>query len=246
MGVRGEAVESARRLVAERFPEASAAWLAGSVVLGRATATSDLDVTVVRPAGPAYRESLEYAGWPVELFVHTADSVRTFVARDRARRRPTMARLVSTGVVLVDRDGAGAALAEECADAVAAGPPPLTVAERDALRYGLTDLLDDLAGGGDPAPVAATAVAAWQQAAELLLATEGRWGGSGKWLVRELEAYDDATGSAYTPRLHAGLVAAVRGEAEALVAVAEEVLGRAGGRLWAGYRAGAAVEGGPG
>jgi hypothetical protein len=153
---------------------------------------------------------------------------------------------VSIGVVLVDRDGAGAALAQECADAVAAGPPPLTVAERDALRYGLTDLLDDLAGGGDPAAVAATAVAAWQQAAELLLATEGRWGGSGKWLVRELEAYDDATGSAYTPRLHAGLVAAVRGEAEALIAVAEEVLGRAGGRLWAGYRAGAAVEGGPG
>jgi len=232
--------------VTERFPDASAAWLGGSVVLGGATATSDLDVTVLRPTGPTYRESLEYAGWPVELFVHTAASVRRFVARDRARRRPTMARLVSSGVLLVDRDGSGAALVEMCAAAVDAGPPPLSVAERDALRYGLTDLLDDLAGGGEPAPVAAVAVAAWHEAAELLLATEGRWSGSGKWLVRELEAYDTAAGSAYARRLHAGLVAGVRGEVDALVTVAEEVLDRAGGRLWVGYRAGATGEAGPG
>ena len=41
------------------------------------------------------------------------------------------------------------------------------------------------------------------------------------------------------------IAAAVRGEVDALVAVAEEVLGRAGGRLWSGYRAGAAPEGEP-
>ena len=108
--MRSQAVETARQLVEGRFPEARAAFLAGSVVLGGATATSDLDVTVLRAEGAAYRESLEYAGWPVELFVHTPASVRHYVAKDLERRRPTMARLVSAGVVLLDHDGSGAAL----------------------------------------------------------------------------------------------------------------------------------------
>lgn len=64
----------ARRLVTERFPDARAAWLGGSVARGQATLTSDLDVTVLlgRPPAP-YRESLTYAGWPVEIFAHTEE-----------------------------------------------------------------------------------------------------------------------------------------------------------------------------
>ncbi|GAA2139268.1 nucleotidyltransferase domain-containing protein [Nocardioides koreensis] len=235
---RGDAVTAARRLVEERFPDARAAFLGGSVVLGGATATSDLDVTVVRAEGAAYRESLTYAGWPVELFVHTPASVRHYVGKDLERRRPTMARLVSAAVVLLDRDGSGAALAAECAAAVAAGPGPLAAAERDALRYGLTDLLDDLAGGGDPPARTAVAVHTWQAAGELLLAAEGRWSGTGKWLVRELAAYDAEAGSAYASRLDAGLRAALDGDPGPLTQVADEVLARCGGRLWVGYRAG--------
>ncbi len=229
---------TARRLVEERFPDARAAFLGGSVVLGGATATSDLDITVLRAEGAVYRESLEYAGWPVELFVHTATSVRHYIAKDLERRRPTMARLVSAGVLLVDRDGSGAELAAECAATVAAGPGPLPAAERDALRYGLTDLLDDLAGGGRAEVRTAVAVLTWQAAAELRLAAAQRWSGTGKWLVRELAALDADAGTAYAPRLDAGLRAALDGDPGRLVEVADEVLDRCGGRLWAGYRAG--------
>ncbi|MCW2791041.1 MAG: nucleotidyltransferase [Nocardioides sp.] len=233
--------DTARRLVAERFPNARAAWLSGSVVMGSATATSDLDVTVVLPDVAVHRESLEYDGWPVELFVHTVASVWHFVALDLASRRPSMARLVATGVVLVDADGTAADLAAECADTLAAGPAPLSGSELDAMRYGLSDLLDDLDGGGAPEVLGAVAVATWQQAAELLLAVEGRWSGTGKWLVRELAAYDAQSGSAYAVRLQEGLAGAVCGRAEPLRSVATEILDRAGGRLWAGYRADAVL-----
>lgn len=53
---------------------------------------------MLRAGGEVYRASVEYAGWPVELFVHTAASVEHFVVKDLQRRHPTMARLVATGV----------------------------------------------------------------------------------------------------------------------------------------------------
>lgn len=231
-------VTTARALVAERFPEARAAWLAGSVVSGVATATSDLDITVLLSGPPApYRESLEYDGWPVELFVHTRESVAHWIEKDLERRRPTLLRLISSGVILVDAEGVGAALAEECAMLLAAGPGPLPDQDRDFLRYALTDLLDDLADCTEPVTAAALATATWEQTIRLLLALDGRWWGTGKWLVRELRDRDAAHGSSYALRLHAGLVSAVDRDPVLLTVVAEEILEAAGGRLWAGYRA---------
>jgi len=233
-----DAVATARALVAERFPEARAAWLAGSVVSGTATPTSDLDITVLLPGPPApFRESLEYDGWPVELFVHSRETVARWIAKDLERRRPTLVRLISSGVVLLDSDGAGLALAEECAGVLAAGPGPLSAADRDSMRYGLTDLLDDLADGTEPAMTAAVAFATWEAAARLLLAVDGRWWGTGKWLVRELQEYDAGHETSYALRLHAGLVAAVEGDPVLLTVVVEEILEASGGRLWVGYRA---------
>jgi hypothetical protein len=233
---RPEPVAAARALVAERFPDAVQAWLSGSVVLGRSTATSDLDVTVLLRDTVVRRESLRWDGWPIELFVHTEDSVRAFVAKDVARRRPTMARLVATGVPLRDGPG-GSDLQRECAAVVEAGPGLLPSAELDYARYSLTDCLDDLAGGGPPHALAAVAVLVWQQTAELLLASRGWWSGGGKWLVRELEACDQAHGSSYSPRLHDALRAAIAGDPAPLTAIADEVLGSVGGQLWEGYAA---------
>ncbi len=233
-----DAVATARALVAERFPEAHAAWLAGSVVSGTATPTSDLDITVLLPGPPApFRESLEYDGWPVELFVHSRETVARWIARDLESRRPTLVRLISSGVVLLDVDGAGLALAEECAGVLAAGPGPLSDADRDSMRYGLSDTLDDLADSTEPVVTAAVAFATWEQAARLLLAADGRWWGTGKWLVHELREHDATHGTSYALRLHAGLAAAVERDPVLLTVVVEEILESAGGRLWVGFRA---------
>jgi hypothetical protein len=209
------------------------AWLAGSVTTGRATATSDLDVTVLLDDGEVHRESLAYGGWPVELFVHTAASVAHFVAKDLARRRPTMARLVATGVPLLG--GGGDDVRRHCQDVLDAGPPPLSAADLELRRYGLTDLLDDLTGAAHDEEATATAVEVWRQTAELALDGAGAWGGSGKWLVRELRALDEQRGTHLTTALDLGLHRALAGERSSLTAVADEVLAPLGGRVWAGF-----------
>ena len=200
-------------------------------------------MTVLLPGPPApFRESLVHDGWPVELFVHTDATVDHWLAMDRERRRPTLGRLIGEGRVLLDVEGAGAAVAARCRAFLAAGPEPLSDNDRDALRYGITDLLDDLADALDPAVRAAVAVELWQQAADLLLAGGGAWGGSGKWRVRELASYDEAHRTRFGPRLYGGLAAAVRGDPGPLTRVTDEVLAGSGGRLWAGYRASGRIE----
>ena len=227
-------VETARALVRERFPGAEQAWLGGSATTEQATRTSDLDVTVLLADAEVRRESLTYDGWPVELFVHTAASVEHFVAEDLQRRRPTMARLVARGVPLLG-DG-GAACRRYCQEVLEAGPPPVAAADLELRRYGLSDLLDDLAGAAHDEEATAIAVEVWRQTGELALVADGAWLGTGKWLVRELRALDERRGSHLTTALDLGLHRAVAGERGSLTAVAEEVLAPLGGRLWAGFR----------
>ncbi len=231
---RPDAVSAAWRLVAERFPDARQAWLAGSVVRGEGTATSDLDLTVLRDGGEVFRQSLTYDGWPVELFVHTEASIRWFVARDTARRRPSMAHLVATGLPLLPGDS-GADLQAECRAVLDAGPPPLDDDELSMLRYGLTDLLDDLADAPGHLRTA-VAVAVWTETADLALALAGSWSGAGKWRARHLRTLDDRQGTQMADELDAALRTALDGDPRPLTDLADAVLDRAGGRLWAGFR----------
>ena len=221
-------IEDARALVGERFPDALAAFLGGGVLSGSRTATSDLDVVVVLAGPPAaYRESLRWRGWPVETFVHTKDTLERWFAKDTARRRPTLARLCADGLALAGSAEKIDQIRERGRSVLAAGPPALTGAELELCRYGLTDLLDDLAGSTDPGETAIIGWHVWTASAELALMLGGSWLGTGKWLLRELRAAD--------PLLAARLVAAIA-DTGRLTEAADEVLGRAGGRLWAGFR----------
>jgi len=230
------AAEVARRLVAEQYPRARAAWLGGSVVRGDASPTSDLDITVLLGGPPApMRKSLEYDGWPVELFVHTEESLAYFCDKDRQRRQPTMMRLVGESVVLLDTDGSGVRLQQTCLEEVAAGPAALTVAELELLRYTITCLLDDLADAPTDDMRTAIASVLWQDAARLLLTGARRWSGTGKGLLKELHAYDELHGTDHAHALLTGVRAASSADTRSLIEATDAILDPYGGRLFAGF-----------
>jgi hypothetical protein len=115
----------------------------------------------------------------------------------------------------------------------AAGPAPLTAAEREDLRYALTDLLDDLGSVADPAELLAVGARVLVAAGELALLSRHRWLGSGKWLVRRWVHVDRDECAAVVEGLR---VLARGGGARPLACAADAVLVAAGGRCREGYR----------
>ncbi len=213
-----------------------AAFLAGSVVTGSATSTSDLDLVVVaeHPDAP-FRASYLEKGWPIEVFTHTPASCRRYFQSDARRRQPSLATMCATGTVLYD-GGMASGLQAEAAALLAAGPEPLTELELCRYRYVLTDLLDDLEGahtGRRSADLFLTVALLLQHWPGFVLGTRRHWGGQGKWALRQLERCD--------PGLAAALVDAIaafwrQGDPGPLVALVETSLAPYGGRLFAGFR----------
>jgi len=221
-------VTDARALVAARFPDALAAFLGDGIVSDRRTPTSDLDIVVVLAGPPApYRESLHWRGWPAETFVHDTDSLERFFAADTARRRPTLARLCTDSVVLAGSQETINQVRKRAGEVLAAGPARPGQAELELSRYGISDLLDDLAGSTDQGESAVIAWDLWTATAQLALVLAGHWLGTGKWLLRELRAADP---------VFAGRMTAALADPAALPGLAREVLDHAGGPLWDGYR----------
>jgi GNAT superfamily N-acetyltransferase/predicted nucleotidyltransferase len=234
--LRPDGVSFSRHLVAQRFPDARAAWLGGSVAAGTETATSDLDITVLLDGPPApYRASEVVDDWPVEFFVQTEESLLDFSAQDRRRRRPTAMRLVGSAIVLHDRDGSGERLQKVLHQMDKLGPPTASPDEMEHRRYAVSDLLADLesASTGDEAlTVAATLL---REAGDLLLAAHRRWSGSGKWLLREIDSLDRDRDTSHGAQLIRGLRSAATHDTRPMRQAVRDILDQSGGPLFNGY-----------
>ncbi|MER7585818.1 nucleotidyltransferase domain-containing protein [Kitasatospora sp. NPDC097691] len=227
-------IDQARRLVAERFPDALAALLAGSAATGNATATSDLDLALlVADGGETYRETVRHEGRVVELFVHTGTGLTELFAVDAASRRAVLQSMYATGVLLTDPDGHGARACERARADLRQGPPALGPETVETRRYGLTDLLDDLTDAGDGAERLAIGGEVLAAAADLLCDARRAWTGAGKWLPRRLREADPVLGPAL---VDAHLRLCRDGDPQPLARAARQVLDLAGGPLAEGYR----------
>ncbi|GHF65593.1 nucleotidyltransferase domain-containing protein [Kitasatospora xanthocidica] len=227
-------IDQARRLVADRFPDALAVLLAGSAATGTATATSDLDLAVlVADGGETHRETVRFEGRTVELFVHTGTGLAELFAVDAASRRAVLQHMYATGLLLTDPDGHGARARERAGADLRQGPPALAPETVETKRYGLTDLLDDLADAGDDTERLAIAAEVLTAAADLLFDHHRAWTGVGKWLPRRLREADPVLG----PALVDGHLRLSRdGDPRPLARAARQVLDLAGGPLSEGYR----------
>jgi hypothetical protein len=233
-GDRPHPVRAATSFVADRFAGARAAFVGGSVLTDDITPTSDLDVVVILAGPPApCRETFEHEGWIVEAFAHTRESLDGWWAREIAERKSSLLRMCAESRVVADPAGIAAEIQATAAEKLAAGPPALTGEELAALRYGLTDKLDDMAGCDREDELVYIAGDVVRATASLALAAGGHWGAGGKALARAVRRAD--------PDLAERLVDGHRhvttyGDTVVLHRAAVDVLMRVGGPLLVGHR----------
>lgn len=143
-----------------------------------------------------------------------------------------MLSMCADGVVILDRDGAGARLQQEARELTTAGPPEATPDELKDRRYALTDLLDDLAGCAPPGERLFISTEIARRLCEFVLLRTRSWLGGGKWLARRV----DEVWPGFSTELEGRVREALEGRTAGLIALAGEVLAPSGGRLWEGYR----------
>lgn len=230
-----KALFAAKRFVDEYFPHCQAAILAGSVVRGEETLTSDLDIVIFdNQIDGAYRESRIEYNWPIEVFVHSLTSYKTYFRSDVERARPSLPKMVAEGIVLVDT-GILSLIKNEAAELLNEGPAPWSEQTLMVKRYMLTDALGDLIGTQNEAEALFIANTLAEAIHEFVLRTNGQWIGASKWIIRALKQYDDDFADRFVTAFDAFYKT---GNREGIIKLTDEVLAPFGGRLFEGYTAG--------
>lgn len=189
---KGNAIEAAQQFIAQYFPHCDGALLAGSVVRGEATETSDLDIVVFDHTRMAsYRESIVAFGWAIEVFVHNLTSYKQYFHEDYKRARPSMPRMVSEGIVLKD-NGILDGIKNEAKLLLDKGPEEWTEQTIKIKQYFISDSLDDFIGCSNKAEELFIANALAELVSEFVLRTNRQWIGHSKWVVRALLQHDEA------------------------------------------------------
>lgn len=183
-------IEAAQKFTQKYFPSCNGALLAGSVIRGEATDTSDLDIVIFDESVPSsYRETFIEFDWPIEVFVHNASSYKSFFESDRERARPSLPRMVSEGIILKD-DGLIEAIKKEAAELLKEGPEKWSEETIQVKRYFLTGTLDDFVGCSNRAEEIFIANTLAELLSEFVLRTNRHWIGTSKWIVRSLKAFN--------------------------------------------------------
>ena len=230
--------DAGNRFLKKHFPDCKGALLAGSVVRGEATETSDLDIIIFDTTiSASYRASLVDFGWPIEVFVHNLVSYKQFFQSDCQRAIPSMPRMVAEGIVLKD-DGIIDSIKKEAKELLEKGPEEWSVETINTKRYFITDCLDDFKGCTDRAEQLFIANKLAELVSEFILRTNRKWIGTSKWVVRSLRQYDEQFSKQFVEVFDRYYKT---GDKEQVIQLVENTLQPFGGTLFEGFSLGKEV-----
>jgi hypothetical protein len=230
--MRISARQAAIKFVESYFPNCEVAYLAGSVVRGEETESSDLDIIIIDSSvGESYRQSLTEFDWPIEVFVHNMFTYKNFFKENIDRARPSLPQMCAEGIILRDT-GHASRIKNEALQLLKAGPTPWRSIEIERARYHLTDLLNDLEGSTNGIEDLFVVSKLADLTHEFVLRVNGHWIGEGKWIIRALKEYNEDFAARfaevfdlyYSSREKAGVIHFV-----------DEIIAPYGGRLFEGY-----------
>lgn len=234
-------LETAESLIAEQFEKAKCAFIAGSVVRGEATETSDIDLVAIYDTNvlpEAYRKSIVYHDWKIELFVQNTNSLTYFWKKDILCNKPSLVSMIAEGIIRPGSNGYAENLQQKARSILAAGPSALEENELTWMRYMLTDLLDDMESPKNTVELYGTLTTLFQKLGNFYLQANRCWSGEAKSLPRAIKKAFPAL----LPEYEAAFEAAFNGNTKPVSDLADTLLAPFGGRYWEGLMSYAPAE----
>lgn len=229
-----EALTIAEAVFHTRYGGAVFAYTAGSIMRGEGTYLSDIDLVVVFDhLEAARRESFTIDCVPIEAFVHDPETLAWFVNEDVARGRPSILNMIVEGTIIGRERDRAEAVRADVSDRLANGPLPLSATALNALRYEITDAVDDLRADRTAGEAMAIGALLHPKLVELALRGRGHWNGAGKWAPRLLTKVDAGLASRFNTAFQALFT---YGDGSPVIALAEAELAPHGGALFDGDR----------
>lgn len=234
-------LEVAKDFYDEKFKKAKCAFVAGSLVKGTGTLTSDIDLYIVfdvKELPGAYRETVFYQDYLIECFVQNENSLDYFLNQESEYGECVAASMIIEGIVLPQETEYSDKIKAKAGNLYAKGPKILSKGEIDARRYGITDLLDDLSAE-DSGELQGTLAVLHQKLGDFYLRAGGQWSGSRKALYQMMKKISPDMAAEFS----AAFDAACKNEDFGLLnRVADKILAPFGGRLSAGFKSIAPAE----
>jgi predicted acetyltransferase/predicted nucleotidyltransferase len=228
-------VDAANKFIDLNFPNSQGAILAGSVVRGESTETSDLDIVVFDDQlQSSYRESLVEFDWPIEVFAYNLSSYKKYFKSDYERARPSLIRMISEGLIIKD-NGIIETIKKEANHILEKGPEEWSEQMIRTKRYFITDALDDFIGCNNRDEEIFIASTLTESTHEFVLRTKGQWIGTSKWMVRALKHYDKNFAKEFVNVFD---IFYKTGQKDLVIQLVDNVLKPYGGRLFKGYSSG--------
>jgi hypothetical protein len=141
--------------------------------------------------------------------------------------------MVLQGVEVPESNDTNRALKALAKAVIAIGPPPLSPEDERKLRYGITDLIDDIRSPRSHEELIGSGARLFEALANYHLRANGLWSAKGKSIPGALGRANPDLSGRYC-RVFDGLFK--KGETGPVVALAEELLVPQGGLLFEGYR----------
>lgn len=233
--------KAAYDILRARYPGARMLFLCGSVIRGDATSTSDLDLVVIFEKLPtAYRESFIHEGWPIEAFVHDPETLAYFFdVIEPQSAGPALAWMIQEGIPLPKEDEFSDELKARANAMLAKGPAAWTKDELARMRYGITDVLDDLREPRSKDEALAGGVKLYGLLSEFFFRSRKLWVPRGKHVPRTMRRTDSVEAEHFITGFDSFFKS---GELGTLVALTERWLQPHGGLEFEGYKSDAPTE----
>jgi predicted nucleotidyltransferase len=229
------AIEIARQLYEEKFSNADCFLLCGSTVRGDATKFSDLDIVIVyKKLEEARRESFVFNEWPVEIFVHDFETLNYFFEKvDGASNCPSLPQMVREGVIISEENILSKEVKSLAEKFFSKGPNKPTDLELLNLRYGITDLIDDVREPKNNFELISTGTRLFEVLSEFIFKTNNSYSGKGKWISRRIKEIDSDIHSRF---FNAFEQLFVNKDSSEVISFCENYLAKHGGFLFDGHR----------